>query len=197
MLPASGPDFDDLLKACHEANCSGRSDAAIRHAATRMHKQLLWTQRYRRGKWLRRMPGGHTVEAGRPSKPLTDIRRIHSRIVANDVLGFGKAFVESSPYVQDLVRKSGAQHGCTLCGLEALLADKSLRGRPSMPEHKRSVDLLVSLFSWLRGDQPASRLIWNDVKQELSGDAYNFVLRVSLAYQLNLVSRASAHRMRG
>ena len=217
VLPG-GADFETFLTICRAANKAGHPEEEIVDAAARMHWQLHWARRYHRGKKLRRHQG-HPVVKGvvsvppRHSMPKTDLRRMQARLTAEDADGFGKAFVEASPYTQDLVKRAmwkaapttrlfrpqlpvaPGHYRLVRIAINAATQEPGLDGRPRKSEHDRSVRWLRSLFEWLTGRHFAGASV-DPRTGRPHGQLHGFILAVSEAYGVPLVSASSAHRLR-
>jgi hypothetical protein len=216
-MPAS-PEFDALLVLCREQNMMGRDDADVRAIASRLHWQLVWARRYHAGKKMRRTRHGIEVqgilsEPPRRGKVLADINRMHERLLDGDTAGWTKAWVESAPYVQDLVRRKlwaiypgtplfrrtllfgPGDYKLIARALRELSKEPKLKGRPAQPEHDRAVRWLWKSAEWLHGRQ--YRGLSRGSNDGLpSGRLHAFVLAASGIYRLSLVTKKGAERLR-
>lgn len=216
LPPASGPEYEKLLALCREHNEAGHDDPLVINAATRMHWKLVWAQDHHQGKKasIRHTRDDVTVTikpGARDVGPMTDVRRMHDRLAASDINGFGKAWSESRPYTQELVRGAlwkrdpstrlfrsevpvtPSDYAAVLAALSDLLDDHKLKGRPRTPAADEAVRSLQSLLAWLTG-RPIGGLHGSDPPQ---GPTYDFVYAVSEAYGMQLVTDKSANRLRG
>lgn len=226
-----GPQWMALIAICRAANDAGHRDELVVAAARRMHWRLQWAQRYHQGKEVRGLRAAIvagrtgdvakvskrsniTIAAVRRHKPVDDVRRMRDHLWNKDIVGFAKAWTETSRYLQELVMGSAwaIESGTKLFrphapfgpkdyaligkALDRLLASKALRVKPRMTELDALARLLSSLFEWLTGRKHRGAN-WNAIQSAPAGPLHRFALAISKAYGLAIVTERSADRLRG